>query len=81
MALQIVVAPILTRERQKRMLPDSVNGVLAWLDKIHEEVSPGMLRYLAWPIAVATRIRAEICGSLPKRWYREVYLRETGSND
>jgi len=56
-ALHIILAPILGRERQGRMISTDTESILDWLDKIHEEMSPSLRHFLDWPTTVATYVR------------------------
>jgi len=73
MALHIVLAPILGRERENRMMFVTVRSMVGWLNKICEEASPSMHRYLEWPAAVVACIQEELNRERPERlWLKRI---------
>ena len=76
--VEIVLAPILGREWQGRVITTPMEGILDWLDEINDGVSPGMRSLLSWPNRVARIIRAEISGDQPQRpWLKECFRKRS----
>jgi hypothetical protein len=70
-ALQIILAPILERERQGRMMSTPIESLLDWLDKIKNEVSPSLQGCLRWPSRISKCLRTELQQDQPQRqWFK-----------
>jgi hypothetical protein len=74
--VEVILAPILGREWQGRLISTPMEGILDWLDMIYWEVSPGVRHFLNWPVAVTNCIRAEISGERPQRSWLNLYFRK-----
>jgi hypothetical protein len=77
-ATEIMMGPILGREWRGRIITTPMEGILQWLNGIYEEVPANLRRFLSWPAAVASLVKAEIRGEKPQRpWLKEFFRKET----
>ena len=73
-ACEIMMAPIFGREWKGRVISTPMEGTLQWLHGMRDGIPANLRCFLSWPVAVASRIKAELRGEFPQRpWLKEFY--------
>lgn len=73
--VEVVLAPILGREWQGRLVLTPMEGIFDWLDMIYSQVAPEMRSYLDWPFSVVAIIKTEMSGERPQRPWLKAFFR------
>jgi hypothetical protein len=73
-ACEIIIAPILGREWNGRVIATPMEGTLQWLHGMRDVIPANLHCYLSWPAGVACRIRAELRGEQSQRpWLKDFF--------
>jgi hypothetical protein len=70
-AIELILSPIYAREWRGRVMVVPMNGVIDWVARINDEISPSLRHYLKWPNSIADRVHCELQEKTLVPWLKD----------